>query len=200
MVYIPGLKELWTVWKVLEGKSLARFGDGELLILSSQDSRTQAWSKKLEDELRHVLHNSECVVGVPHDRGVRSDYWKSFLSAYQCWYGEKASSFISRPDEVPMVGQAGFQLFIKQIWKDRDVTLVGSGSSLTRDHMEGAKSVTLVNIPDQNAYSHIDDIEDMIGEPKLTILCAGPTATCLANRLTRKGLWAVDLGYAGRFM
>ena len=30
--------------------------------------------------------------------------------------------------------------------------------------------------------------------------CCGPTATVLADRLTRKGIWAVDLGNFGKFL
>ena len=36
--------------------------------------------------------------------------------------------------------------------------------------------------------------------PDIVILSAGPTASCLANRLARAGVQAVDLGSAGGFL
>lgn len=200
MVHIPGLKEIYTVMRVHEGKSLARFGDGELMILRGDDSRTQKATPELQRELMDVAYGSPCIVGYPHARGKRSAYWEKFLEVHGFWDGEKPSSFVSRIDEVPELDDPGYRDLIRAIWKGRNVTLVGSGTSLRRGHMTGAKSVISIEVPDQNAYSQINDIEAQIGTPELTILCAGPTATCLADRLTRKGLRAVDLGYTGKFM
>ncbi len=54
----------------------------------------------------------------------------------------------------------------------------------------------------QNAYDDIDDIETTLTaqNPRLAILSCGPTATVLADRLARKGIWAVDLGNFAKFL
>jgi hypothetical protein len=51
------------------------------------------------------------------------------------------------------------------------------------------------------AYGEIDRIEEEIGKPSGPVfLVIGATATALAARLARKGLWAMDMGHLGHFM
>jgi hypothetical protein len=53
----------------------------------------------------------------------------------------------------------------------------------------------------QLAYAEIDRIEEEInGHNGPILMCLGCTATALAARLHKKGLWGIDLGHIGMFM
>ena len=104
---MPVLSEIATMTEVAQGTSLARFGDGELLIMAGKDAKHQKFDDNLALELREVLDESPCLIGVPHTRGIRSRYWAEFLQKHDQditpnrWYG---SAFVSRDDEVSWDG------------------------------------------------------------------------------------------------
>lgn len=179
---MPVLSELATMTEVAQGTSLARFGHGELAIMAGEDARLQKYDPKLAMELRAILNESPCLVCVPHTRGKNGWQWERFLREYgrdirpERWYG---SSFVSRADEVG--------------WTDEYVKLI-RGDGL-------AKSGQLLPAPSTNAFLQIDQMEshalDLVG--KIYLRC-GPTATVLADRLTRKGKWALDIGNIRQFL
>jgi len=195
------MMEAFTLSKILEGNSLARFGDGELMLIHEKDAFKQDFDHALAIELRDILWNSDCLVGIPHPMGARPHYWDDFLRSHNEYFNfdrDYVSSFISRPDEAEPVR-------IGRIWKDRDVILVAGEGSLTKDHLKTAKSVKVIRAPKKNAYKKIDKLEEKIwraieADTDLVILCAGATATCLAARLCKMGIQAVDLGYIGKWL
>ncbi len=197
MVGYIGL-EVFTLSRILKGKSLSRFGDGELLLCHGEDARFQEHNDKLATELKRILRgDTPCLVGVPHAHGYRPEYWGPFLYNHRAYFDMRlpyVSAFISRRDEAPAVQ-------LSTIWKDRDVVLVAGPGSLKPSHMRTANSVDLVMCPPKNAWDEIDRLEAGIpDDTDLAILCCGATATVLADRLCRKGIQAVDLGFAGKFM
>jgi len=197
MVNIGGLKEVHTIRTVLSGKSLARFGDGELMICSGGDAFHQKFDKSLQAELRSILSGeTKCIVGVPHSEGTRSGYWKDFLKKHPV-QNTGYSSFVSRFDEVP-IGTFDYRKLLEKIWKGKDVALVTG--SIRKDQLTGAKSVRVINAPRKNAYEKVNELESLVGKPDVAILSAGATATVLADRLSRQGIHAVDLGFIGRFL
>jgi predicted regulator of Ras-like GTPase activity (Roadblock/LC7/MglB family) len=63
-------------------------------------------------------------------------------------------------------------------------------------------SVDHVESPHKKAYKQIDDFEKRLlqDKPEIVILSCGMTATCLANRLSRRGVQAIDFGSGGSFI
>lgn len=180
---MPVLTELATLTEVCQGTSLARFGHGELAIMNGRAARYQRYDARLAEELRTVLRSSGCLVAVPHTRGKRSWEWQVFLEEYgreirpDRWYG---SAFVSRPDEVEW--PAGYAEMAADLLRLGGPPLCGAGG-----------------IDD---YDRIDDIEKAAiasGNSPVLLSC-GPTATVLADRLNRRGLWAVDVGNLRRFL
>jgi len=180
-----------TLDRVLEGGSLARFGDGEYMILDGDDARMQPYHRDLAEELNDILEDSPCLVAGPQPYGPRGEYWSEFLDGRELleW-----SSFISRPDEAPWIDRQDYWAKVESLWKDRDVTLVRGGGSLTAEMLASAKSVREIVCPEYDAWRSID-ID--VGEPEIVILCLGAAATVLADRLSRQGHWAVDAGSIG---
>ena len=195
---MPVLSELATMTEVAQGTSLARFGDGELLIMANKDARHQRRDSGLVLALMDILNDSPCLVGAPHTRGLRSGYWREFLSQYgyfideEKWYG---SSFVSRHDEVPWTNEHRELL--------RSLRLRPAPVIVAPPSYPTAQIFDHVVCAPENAYDDIDELEDTITRqqhPHPAILCCGPTATVLADRLARKGIWAVDLGNFGKFL
>lgn len=199
---MPVLSEIATMTEVAQGTSLARFGDGELLIMAGLAAGDQRGDKRLADELWRILNDSPCLVGVPHTRIDKDAYWGSFLRMYGAgiysnkWYG---SSFVSRHDWAPWTKE--YRKVIGGLWREKVVTLISP------EKVRLKKSIDVIHFkaPLRNAFEYIEKLEACVefkhhGSDSLVLLSCGPTATVLADRLTRKGIWAVDLGNFGKFL
>lgn len=188
------MSEIATMTEVAQGTSLARFGHGELLIMARMDAEHQKWDAQLDDELWGIFTNSPCLIAIPP---FDPPGWDSFLEDYENtlkrkgWYG---SSFVSRHDWVPWTDE--YRALLMGLWENlvaMVVAPVGNPASRIGDWIVCAS---------ENAYDDIDDIENTLvnQSDRLVILCCGPTGTVLADRLARKGIWAVDLGNFGKFL
>lgn len=189
------MREQETIDKIKEGNSLARFGTGEILLMHGCNAYHQVFDQKLKEELHHILYNSKVLVGIPHVHGFRPGYWAAFLEEFPIRTNPDKkyySSFISHPDEATFQDP-------KPVWSAKNVLLVTGGPDFD---FPGAKSISYMSVPSQNAYSQINWIADYIEvayPDKLVIVCAGPTGTCLAHRLDLKGIRTVDYGNLGKY-
>ena len=201
---INGIREYQTILQA-RNRSLARFGDGELNLCHGKDARFQSFNRKIGKELRSILKHSPCHVAIPyaHPKGPRRDYWEKYMKGHSRYLNDDVaygSSFVSRFGEAPWLDNEKYRNELRGLWKGRNVVLARGEGSLTGDMLEGAASVREVIGPNTDAYDSIDSLEEKIGTPPLVILCMGAVATVLADRLARKGLHAIDLGYVGKFL
>ena len=185
--------------EVAQGTSLARFGHGEFLIMDGKDAEHQKYDEMLSALLGDILKTSSCLVAVPpHD----PPGWQGFLTEYgrgierDRWYG---SSFVSRHDWVPWT--RAYRRLIYSLWEKRIVTLVAPENI----RLKKAHAVFHVKAPSRDAFDAIDDLDGhaqymYCANDTFVILSCGSTATVLADRLARKGIWAVDLGNFGKFL
>lgn len=199
--------------------SVARFGDGEMDIVTGHGIPYQDYDETLASQLRHIMgqESSEdflvCLSDVFEGRerynSNFSFFWDGHLERFAhlyeeiCqapWYG---STFISRPyidleDKSPAA--ASFAK-LKQIWEGQDVLIVEgetSRSGVGNDLFAQAKSVSRIICPSKNAYVHYDEIAQAIrqyGKEKLVLLMLGPTAKVLSYKLAKEGFWTIDLGH-----
>lgn len=202
--------ELETLGKILAGASIARFGDGEFNHVCGRKNVSQAVDPKLTDELRAILMSPPkgCLVGIPtmDYAGPKYANWAHYRPRYAQFLSPKVqyySAFITRPDSAPWIDTPAFYDKVESLWKGRAVTLVGNGErSLKPDFLlkTGAADVAFVQCTYRDSYAQIDRLEEeCLRHGRGTLICAGPTATCLAARLHRKGIHAVDLGHVGLF-
>lgn len=203
------LSEFETINQALAGKSLARYGDGELRLMSARGNCvSQEPDKRLAAELRDILKAppKNCLVCLPIAKdSPKAEMWARYQSHDFLKYfgtGPYGSAFISRPDSAPWIDTAAYWKSVVSLWKGNSITLVaGSEKSLVPTDFSDASTVRVVRSPIRDAYAEIDRIEAEIGTPAgSVILCLGPTATILAARLSRKGVHALDLGHIGLFM
>jgi hypothetical protein len=202
-----------TLDAIIAGKSIARYGDGELNNLEGKKCVPQLVQPGLTEELRKVIasNSKDCLVGIPYispdmpPEKVRS--WTHYMPRFAPFLNKKAtyySAFITRPDSAPWIGTAAYFDKVQSLWKGKEVALVWGGyRSLYPDFLRktGAAKVHSVIVSYEDAYAQIDDIERRVLATGVAtvLLCAGPTATCLAYRLSLRGVQAIDLGHIGLF-
>lgn len=192
--------------------SIARFGDGELLLALDPSSgfRFQRNSPELNRDLRALLRGDD-IDGVPLMvciPGLGSTYYQHYWAKYwplvrpllnpDMLYG---NSSVSREPMFHGGAEAG-RLAWRQVWADRDVCYVtgrGSRFDATPELFDNVASERYVYSGPRNAYSDlprlIDEIEGSIPRETLVLISLGPAATLLAAELARRGFWAIDLGH-----
>lgn len=210
MGYPKVLSEESTLERVLGGQSIARFGDGELKLMLGRDCVSQHANGALASEMRNILsYQTKALVGIPtlDKRNKKYANWLKMQPKFELIpFADKeyGSSFITRPDNAPWINNEKFFDDIESLWKGQRVTFVGNGErSLTAKFLmdTGAAGVDWVLSPYRDAYSSIGKLmhEVLALQNHRVILCVGPTATCMAERLAQAGKHAIDLGHIGMF-
>lgn len=200
--------------------SIARFGDGEVDLMTGHSIPYQDYNEELSERLKKIItmpDNEKLLVCLPdvferrerYTNGCNS-FWDAHLKRYQFFYqeilsGEKhyGSTFLSRPYIDLTDKSASGEHFqkLKEFFADKDILIVEgiySRSGVGNDLFQGAKSVERIICPSRNAYSKYGSILDAIrrhGANKLILLMLGPTAKALACDLAFEGYWAVDIGH-----
>lgn len=207
--------EFDTLRMILAGRSIARYGDGELkMAFHVVGIKSQEAHEQLSRRLRGILRDSgSCLVGLPNIHGVnasvlsseqKKEFWHHFTGPrYVQMLADRpyVSSFISRPDSAPWINTAEYWTAVQSLWIGQDVTVVGgSGKSLKPEDLDGAATITHVLCRKQHAWQDYDEILERIGTPKRALICLGPTATVLAVDLCKKGVHAIDLGHIAMFL
>ncbi len=200
------LSELETMRVIASGRSIARYGDGELKMAGrAAGIKSQQWHPELQQRLVEILKASgDCLVGIPniHSDTPKTEFWPKYKWASELLVDRQyVSSFITRPDSAPWINTAEYWDLLESLWRDRDVTLVrGSSKSLVSDDLIGsARTVREILAPRQHAWAEYESLLERIGTPERVLICLGPTATVMAVDLCAKGVHAIDLGHVGMF-
>lgn len=210
MNYPAVADEFHTMGLVAKGFSLARFGDGEMKMAEGFGYAREPGGPKLAAELMRTLRtpNIRCLVGIPtfDPEGPKYGNWLRHMPRFGALLQPGIpyySAFVSRPDSAPWINTREYAALVESVWAGKKVVVVceKSGSMLQTVSMAAAY-VKHVICPRHEAYAQIDFIEDKVrtARPDVVIMAAGPTATCLANRLAADHIHAVDLGSAGGFL
>ncbi len=204
-------------------KSLARFGDGEILIISGKDIPFQQYDEKLAKRMQEILlnNNSNLMVGINH--------WY-FFPKYDPLANELSRDFalFSMPEaRKTLMGyldlsrdycDAGFTSIrknkteqndkffkkLRTIWNKRDIVLVGcreAHQKMQYDLFDNASKENWIYVPNINAFSEYDQILTKIqkhSKDTIVILMAGPTSKVLAYDLSKNGYRALDLGHVAK--
>jgi hypothetical protein len=208
------MNEWDTIRQIIQGKSISRYGDGELKHMAGKRNVSQIFFESLQERLTEVFHSRlpNHIVAIPNVWNGRQftevpeDYIKSMrrkfykISDRNHLYG---SSYITRGDLCGYLSWPSYWVLISEIWRDRDVTLVrGHEKRANIDMMKSARSIYQIAVPSTHAWKNYDKIMvDCLLRPKtdLFLLCVGPTATVLAYDLASVGRQGVDLGHLGLF-
>ena len=210
-MYPHVLGEFETVERLLTGKSIARFGDGELKILSGVGYSREPRNGRLTAEMRMLVASpaKDCLIGIPtmNPAGPKYANWQRheerFCQFFEDGDGhEYVSAFITRPDSAADRLES-FEYFslISKLWARERVVVLSEPSSKLLACVKATNGAGAIHVecPSQQAYSVINELEQAIidAEPDVALLSCGPTATCLANRLAARGIQGLDLGSIG---
>jgi glycosyltransferase family protein len=214
MSYPKVLTELETLELLHQGRSIARYGDGELKLCKGSSIKCQPGHPDLARRLREILKSdSDCLVGIPRivDRSFmtpqKQEFWGQFVSQTQFYEPKKvyASAFVTRPDSVPSLYTGEYFENVKALWSGRKVILInGDNRKMDKDPslFDTAARYDRLECQGQNAWrQHERILEICKDQPKdtLFVLGLGPTATVLAYDLCQAGYQALDLGHIGMF-
>jgi glycosyltransferase family protein len=201
--------------------SLARYGDGELNIMMGGDIHFQKYDNQLAERLRNILKNNDNLlleIGVPLAintvKGYRKevqDFWnmnmdtgrmhwvrfcgrkRTFLNASltRCYidYEEKSKS------------KVWFEKLTK-LWEGKKILIVeGENSRLGVDNslFSNTKGIGRILCPSKNAWSVYDSIKwcvlKYVEDYDLVFTSLGPTATILADDISKAGIRIIDIGH-----
>lgn len=213
--YPKVISEIETIEAAHQGANLARYGDGELKLAMGGNCISQPADKSLAAELKRVLRAPAkgCLPCIPNvfSKTPKKESWLNWSrSPYIDLYDlgrEYGSSFVTRPDSAPWIDTPAYWERIKDFWRGKDVALMaGTMRSLRPEMLAEAASVHFIAAPSgqrgDGAYAKVDQLEEEAAAFTRgpVLMCVGPTATVLADRLARRGIHAIDLGHVGMFM
>lgn len=217
------MNSIETIEAVRSGKSLARFGDGELgIICRGRNIGFQSANNRLGMELQRVLRseNENCLIGLPgFFDGMKNRKLESRLFwTYTLVRNWKKWSKLIKRDKIYADTQAT-RFYInyrdtafserviekwKEVWNGRRVLVVEGEKTklgIGNDLFGNVQSIERIICPAHDAYAVYGDILKAITSryaPKkefLILVALGPTATVLAYDLAQAGYHAIDIGH-----
>lgn len=213
MKYPVVIPEWSTLAALLLGKSISRFGDGEFKLVDGREYVREPRNAKLTAEIRSVLYDPtpDLIVGIPTMNPNGPKYEATWARHKERFtkliapskIGQFYSAFISRPDSAPWINTPQFAVEFQHLWRDRRVALVcEKNGSAYRCIKLAARELHHIRCPSHGAYELIDAFEREIAQyrPEIAFLSCGVSATCLAARLARRGIQAIDFGSGGSFL
>lgn len=208
--YPQVIGEFDTVRKLLEGYSIARFGDGELKLVYGNEYVREPANAALQRELYDILSNplKHCVAAIPTMdlSGPKGLNWHRHRTRFMQVLSSRVkyySAFISRPDSAPWINTVEYAELIQQLWKDKNVAIICESDSSMLDTVSiAAGRMRHIECSHCMAYATIDRLYEkaLKAAPDIVVASCGPTATCLAARFSEDGVQCIDLGSAGGFL
>lgn len=205
--------EVETIRKICKGFSISRFGDGEVKMIERHVyTRELTPVPALSAELRRVIEkpHEKCLIGIPtmDPTGTKYENWQRHKARFCKYFREGDgrtyySALITRPDCGVWMESREYYEQVIQIWADKKrVAIVSEATSKLLSCVRETHEVVHIECPMYGAYALIDAMEEQVvqAKPDIALLSVGPTATCLANRLSARGIQAVDLGSIGGFL
>ncbi|MBR0480614.1 DUF1792 domain-containing protein [Candidatus Saccharibacteria bacterium] len=201
-----------------KGKSIARFGDGELRIMENVPSDFyQKSDEKLASDLIAVTKNKDIIVCFPKPlktlKGLtlsaklfwisniywNRKSWKKYIDIRRA-YG---NTQITRPymDYKNKAEAKEKYKNLKKVWQNEKICIIegekthlGEGNDL----FNNTKSIKRILAPAKNAYDQIDKIfheAQKVPKDYIFLIALGPTATVLVSKLAKVGRRAFDIGH-----
>ena len=212
-----------TIEKIMSGKSICRFGDGEFSIMSGKNrQRFQLLTEELQKRLIEVLESRDdnIIIGIADIYGSLEKYNTEGKFGIRIYLTEEvrkehygfidmnriyADAYITRPyaiyaDNNTDAPKKRFDE-LKKIWNGKKLLIIegektrmGVGNDLF-DNVEGIKRILC---PAECAFDRYADILSFaLKQDKdcLVLIALGPTASVLAYDMAKAGFWALDIGH-----
>lgn len=203
------------------GKSISRYGDGEIRWMAGITLNSfQSYSEALAEDLRKSFNsqNNNILIGLPYAMFYPAKcnlfarmYWKIIL-ANNIDLLDKVldpnrvymNASITRPyiDYTnKAIAKKTFGI-VKQIWENKDIVILEGEKSklgIGNDLFNNAKSLQRIICPSVNAYEKKSEIKqfvlDNISKDIMILGALGPTASILAAEFADMGYQFIDIGH-----
>lgn len=220
---IQVVDEIETVKALLNGYSIARYGDGELqlifaggieyIIQTIKGHRPKIFGNGglwFSYRLRKILVSNQknLLVGIPNifydgaDEKWRSKYFYenkekiiSLLDSDKLYY----SSFFTRFNHRTVNCEYHWDR-LKKIWERKNIGIVNFNSDIVNNEMfENARKITFILCQRRNAWGYGLRYYALLNRCKkvdcdLILAISGPVATLLADDLSKVGKQCIDIG------
>lgn len=210
---------------IQNGKSMARFGDGEFsLITNKARQKFQKADEKLARRLKEVLcadhpnmltciadnygdlekYNDSTQIGIREymtQNGTRKIHMELLKHEKVYYDGYLSRPYVMYKDNMTEMPRKRFER-LKEIWNDRNVIVVEGVQTrmgVGNDLLANAKEIKRILAPAVSAFDRYDDILGAAlknaKEDTLFLIAMGPAAGVLAYDLTIAGYQALDIGH-----
>jgi len=208
-----------TIKKLQEGYSIARYGDGEFLLMINKDMLYETYNEKLKNRLIQVLtqnDNDKLLLGIPNMYFRHDNYASQTIRGkqlYQHW-NDHVRFFV--PENMHLFNRKEYyssfftQLYaysveenkmnlneLKKVWNNKNIVLYMNESvyNCTKDIQKNIFSNTLSIIhevvPSTKAWTHYDDILNSVKKYDTSYLIL----VCCGATATIMAYDASKLGY-----
>lgn len=196
--------------------SIARYGDGELMIIDGENIPFQKYDKVLAEKLKEILknENSNLLVGIPYTY-FYSKYTSSINDeekSYRFFRVPKLrrqiledintnTKYCSAEVSTLVVGSDKVYNEFRKIWANKNIVVVTCSSvwnAVKYNIFDNAKEIYNIWVPNKHAWTENDRVLSEIqkfSKDTIVILMCGPSATVWANDLSKFGYRALDIGH-----
>lgn len=194
------------------GASIARYGDGELMIMIGYGIYFQEYDPELARRLREIVRqpSERFLIGLPpfDTMSITKEAWKKRWEKYRLIFsylvrngGSYHSTALSRPSSVGNWEPQEYYREFAALWKGRDLVLIHNDArTVSHPMFREARSVRHVACLPEHAYREYPSLleraaafADVPGV--FFLIAAGPTACLLAWDLAQRGAQALDVGH-----
>lgn len=209
-----------TIDRIIEDRcSVSRYGEGEFKLMYGENLLFQNKSEELIERMKEIILSNEenHIICIPDvfsklDRFNCNSrrFWSDYLNTdrakiYRILDMEKIyyDALMTRVYMDYENKGKSENLFnkIKQIWNERDVTIIEGEKSrlgVGNDLFNNTKTLNRILCPSENAFEKYNQIIDAAvkeDKDRLMLIALGPTATVLAYDLHKLGYQSIDIGH-----
>lgn len=203
--------------KLLEGKSIANFGDIELDFIIGNDVKFQVHNEVLAERLKEVLKSKQdfCLIGIPDEINIfdnlteesenfwinnmyeNRSIWLEYIHEDMQYCTSNISRIYVRRKDRSHCGK--YFSMLKNVWADRNILICEEEQGkigVANDLLDEAKSVKRVLCSSEDAFNKYDELLSTIksqSKDNIILIDLGPIGTILAYDLAKEGYQALDL-------
>lgn len=200
------------------GKSMVRFGDGEIIMIKGKALKLQQASPEIAAGLAEILpyKYDDLLITIPDvftslsgHRKESKQFWKEHLLFYRKTYERYCNTnriygttFVSRCYYFAQDKSNCGRWFakIKKLWENKDIVVVEGSrthNGVGNDLLDSAASIERIICPPKDAYASLETIIKTCRQydtDRLFLLSVGATAKFIALALFREGYRVLDIG------
>lgn len=216
---LPGrdfhIEDEWATLHAIRDRraSMARFGDGELMLMLGHGIYFQEYDRELASRLRSIIRQptKNFLIGLPPFDGmsITKQKWQASWARYRRLFsflvqqhGRYHSAAVSRPAMVRDLPPIEFYEDVATLWDGRDVVIVHHTEiSPAHPMLRSARTVRHITCLKEHAFRQYASLLQRATAAHtefpdaLFLIAAGPTACLLAWDLAQLGAQALDVGH-----